>query len=414
MANAAVAAELQALRDEKAQLANRLDVVLKQQQLQQQKQLARTESCGWRSLRCLAIVVSLVVACVAFIVPFMIPYLFDSRDGSPTKVGADLLAVLSGSNPSVTYRNGIRFDYYPLESPSVDHQRPFSIKRTVSVRITEHQNRASELARYSGASLAAAVQSQLIDNHDVTSQGGATHSGRLWRRGVVRVEAFVTAPNAPPSRLRSYNAVQAALRVANPACHHRRLAGLFDLHLPPVYYSARGDDVVVRLEAVDLYHCHAEFLTMPAALVGSATCRGDGTDRSAFCTSTAPSPTALAPGFERAEDETHELSSDRNHIAYMSEYELRSRPPSASLALKHESEWSMDECQDLRHEANKHRMIEQVAEGPRLDVLLPQSSVQILSTNPLVRSVARITMAIAAFRVLFPLLCLFSSPCRFS
>jgi hypothetical protein len=199
-------------------------------------------------------------------------------DGAPTPNMPSTVGVPSAqSSTDIVFRNGMQLDYYPLNTSA---RSDFSLKRIVSVRITDSSGLESALAAISSTQLAALMLQHVVAIAPVFE--------RSWRRGVVRVEAFLDSESRDTYTQRlMYQDAIAMLQVSNSACEH---VVLNDTTIPA--------EPAFTLSSIHLFHCHSEFLTMPAALVGTADCQPGS--QSSFCVSTRQ-PNDV-PGFAKAAD----------------------------------------------------------------------------------------------------------------
>jgi hypothetical protein len=68
---------------------------------------------------------------------------------------------------------------------------------------------------------------------------------------------------------------------------------------------------------------------------------------------------------------------DVNRVLDLSSLPIRQRPAEETLSDKHETEYELEECQDLKHDSFQRSIVEQVAHGPNFLELLPESNVQV-------------------------------------
>lgn len=224
------------------------------------------------------------------------------------------VAELAAHKRNAVFLNAVAIDYFPFSSFYPD----FTVKRLISATI--HQIRAFPRACVFSAA-------EFIDWMRPTLDGG----DRLLRRGLVHVEAvFLPLTGAAPvlasaaSALSAFQTYQRALERYNPACHVHKLEP-----------SRLDDDNAVA--HLHLYHCNSEFLTMPAARVGTKDCRvkhWPNAPLSSFCrtgrdaVSAGGDAASHIPGFTSASDEEEELEHDTNQILDVLALPRRERPSS--------------------------------------------------------------------------------------
>ncbi len=227
---------------------------------------------------------------------------------SPAAAAAELAA----HKRNAVFLNAVAIDYFPFSSLYPD----FTVKRLISATI--HKIRAFPRACVFSAA-------EFVDWMRPTLDGG----DRLLRRGLVHVEAvFLPLTGAAPvlasaaSALAAFQTYQRALERYNSACHvHKLEPNRLD-----------DDNAVVHLH---LYHCSSEFLTMPAARVGTKDCRvkhWPNAPLSSFCRTGRDAVSAGGdiashiPGFTSVSDEEEELEHDTNQVLDVLALPRRQRP----------------------------------------------------------------------------------------